>query len=136
MPHTVANLSDEPCRFLTIVTPAGIEDFFRAQRDYLASLPPGAPPDPAAFGALPGAEGRPTVGPRFLPRVALRRADRAAYPACPRPIRSDHRFVPNSAQQPLIASFTLVRTQVDEANAFHRAVVAVLTSWSVGRRGP
>lgn len=63
VPHAVANLSDEPCRFLTIVTPAGIEGFFRAQRDYLASLPPGAPPDPAAFGALPGAESRPTVGP-------------------------------------------------------------------------
>jgi mannose-6-phosphate isomerase-like protein (cupin superfamily) len=63
VPHAVANLSDKPCRFLTIVTPAGIEDFFRAQRDYLASLPPGAPSDPAALSALPGAQSRPTVGP-------------------------------------------------------------------------
>lgn len=63
VPHAVANLSGSPCRFLTIVTPAGIEDFFRAQRDYLASLPAGVPPDPAELTALPGADLRPTVGP-------------------------------------------------------------------------
>jgi hypothetical protein len=44
---------------LSVVKP----EFFRARGDYLASLPPGAPPDPVAFGALPGAESRPTVGP-------------------------------------------------------------------------
>ncbi len=63
VPHAVANLSGSPCRFLTIVTPAGIEDFFRAQRDYLASLGSGDPPDPVALAALPGADVRPTVGP-------------------------------------------------------------------------
>lgn len=63
VPHAVANLSGRTCRFLTVVTPAGIEAFFRAQRDYLRSLPPGAAPDPDAFGALPGARTRPTVGP-------------------------------------------------------------------------
>jgi quercetin dioxygenase-like cupin family protein len=62
VPHAVANLSGRACRFLTVVTPAGIETFFRAQRDYLASLPPGMAPDPAAFSALPGARSRPTVG--------------------------------------------------------------------------
>jgi hypothetical protein len=46
VPHAVANLSAHACRFLTIVTPAGIEAFFRAQRDYLDLLPPGIAPDP------------------------------------------------------------------------------------------
>ena len=27
VPHAVANLSQEPCRFITVVTPSGIEDF-------------------------------------------------------------------------------------------------------------
>jgi quercetin dioxygenase-like cupin family protein len=61
--HAVANLSAHPCRFLTIVTPAGIESFFRAQSDYLASLPPGAAPDPQAMTNLPGADLRPVLGP-------------------------------------------------------------------------
>lgn len=63
VPHAVANLGAGPCRFLTVVTPGGIEDFFRAQRDHLASLGPGQAPDPAAFASLPGAESRPVVGP-------------------------------------------------------------------------
>jgi quercetin dioxygenase-like cupin family protein len=63
VPHAVANLSGRACRFVTVVTPAGIESFFRAQRDYLASLPAGAAPDPRAFGSVPGAESRPVVGP-------------------------------------------------------------------------
>jgi quercetin dioxygenase-like cupin family protein len=63
VPHAVANLSDQACRFLTIVTPAGIEAFFRAQRDYLASLPSGIAPDPQALSNLPGAASRPVVGP-------------------------------------------------------------------------
>ena len=36
--------------------PGSIEDFFRAQRDHIASLPTGVPLDPAAFSALPGAD--------------------------------------------------------------------------------
>jgi quercetin dioxygenase-like cupin family protein len=43
VPHAVANLTGEPCRFITVVTPSGIEDFFRSQRDYLATLAPGSP---------------------------------------------------------------------------------------------
>ena len=60
VPHAVANLSGAPCRFLTVVTPSGIEDLFRAQQEYLSS---GAPFDPAAFASLPGSETRPVVGP-------------------------------------------------------------------------
>jgi quercetin dioxygenase-like cupin family protein len=63
VPHAVANLSGRQCRFLTVVTPAGIEGFFRAQRDYLGSLPAGTAADPADLGALPGAISRPVVGP-------------------------------------------------------------------------
>jgi quercetin dioxygenase-like cupin family protein len=63
VPHAVANLAGSPCRFLTVVTPSGIEDLFRAQRDYIASLSPGTSPDPAALAGLPGAGSRPIVGP-------------------------------------------------------------------------
>lgn len=63
VPHAVANLTDTPCRFITVATPGGIEDFFRAQRDYIASLPAGTPPDPKALGAVTGAEERRVVGP-------------------------------------------------------------------------
>ncbi len=67
VPHAVANLSDEPCRFVTVVTPSGIEDFFRGQRDYLAALPPGTAPDPGALAAIAGAEQRRVVGPPLAP---------------------------------------------------------------------
>ena len=63
VPHAVANLAGGPCRFLTVVTPSGIEDFFRGQRDYLASLAPDASPDPSRLGSVPGAETRRVVGP-------------------------------------------------------------------------
>ena len=67
VPHTVANLTREPCRFLTVITPSGIEDFFRGQCDYLARLPPGSVPDPIGLAAVPGAEQRRVVGPPLTP---------------------------------------------------------------------
>lgn len=67
VPHAIANHSGSPCRFLTVVTPAGIEDFFRAQRDYLAGLPEGIAPDPAALSALPGSESRQVAGSPLSP---------------------------------------------------------------------
>jgi len=30
VPHAVANLTGKPCRFITVITPSGIEDFFPA----------------------------------------------------------------------------------------------------------
>lgn len=63
VPHAVANLAGGPCRFVTVVSPSGIEHFFRAQRDYLASLDPDDPPDPAALSAVTGADSRRVVGP-------------------------------------------------------------------------
>jgi len=68
VPHAVANLGAEPCRFVTVVTPSGIEDFFRNQRDYLAALPSGSHPDPDALSAVVGAEKRRVVGPPLGPR--------------------------------------------------------------------
>jgi len=41
----------------------GIEDYFRAQRDYMASLASGQPFGPDAFARIPGHETRPVVGP-------------------------------------------------------------------------
>ena len=67
VPHAVANYSGGPCRFLMISMPAGIEAFFRAQRDYLRSLSSGTVPDPAALGALPEARTRRVVGPPIEP---------------------------------------------------------------------
>lgn len=63
VPHAIANHSGRPCRFLTMVTPSGIEDFFRAQGDYLASLEPGASPDPGRLASVAGAGTRRVVGP-------------------------------------------------------------------------
>jgi quercetin dioxygenase-like cupin family protein len=68
VPHAIANLADQPCRFLTVITPSGIEGFFRAQRDYLASLPAGTPPDPARLAAIEGAKERQIVGPPLTKR--------------------------------------------------------------------
>ncbi|HET7689143.1 MAG TPA: cupin domain-containing protein [Nocardioidaceae bacterium] len=63
VPHAIANLSGSRARFLTIATPSGVEDFFRAQRDYLTSLPADTPPDPAVLGSVAGSETRRVVGP-------------------------------------------------------------------------
>lgn len=62
VPHAVANLAGQPCRFLTVVSPSGIEDFFRAQHDYLTGLGD-APFDAEAFAGVAGGDQRPTVGP-------------------------------------------------------------------------
>lgn len=63
VPHAVANLSDRPARFVTVVTPSGIEDFFRAQSDFLAEVRRGQPFDRADFDSVPGHETRAVVGP-------------------------------------------------------------------------
>jgi quercetin dioxygenase-like cupin family protein len=68
VPHAVANLTSAPCRFLTVVTPSGIEEFFRAQRDYLMTLAAGDAVDPMALTAIPGAQLRPVVGPPLSPQ--------------------------------------------------------------------
>ena len=63
IPHTLANLSGRPCRFLTLATPRGIEELFRAQSEYIASLPAGTAPALDEMERLPGAASRRAVGP-------------------------------------------------------------------------
>jgi quercetin dioxygenase-like cupin family protein len=63
VPHTIASVSSEPCRFVTLATPGGLEELFKAQSEYFASLAPGAAPDPVEMAALPGADRRRVVGP-------------------------------------------------------------------------
>ena len=63
VPHAVASLSGGPCRLLTVVTPSGIEDFFKAQHDHLAGLGANEAFDPEIFGKVAGSELRPVVGP-------------------------------------------------------------------------
>ena len=63
VPHAVANLAAAPARFVTVVTPSGIEDFFRAQRDVLSAVGEGQPLDSSALGRVAGAETRTVVGP-------------------------------------------------------------------------
>ena len=68
VPHAVANLTGTPCRFLTVVTPGGIDDFFRAQRDYIAAPPP-APLRPDRAGGGSGGGRTPVVGPPLTRRA-------------------------------------------------------------------
>lgn len=63
VPHAVANLASEPCHFFTVVTPSGIEDLFRAQRDYLRGVGPESPFEAAVFETLPGSGTRHVMGP-------------------------------------------------------------------------
>ncbi|HEY1333207.1 MAG TPA: cupin domain-containing protein [Myxococcaceae bacterium] len=63
VPHTIASGSSEPCRFVTLATPGGLEELFRVQSEYFASLAPGAAPDPIVMAALPGAARRRVIGP-------------------------------------------------------------------------
>lgn len=62
VPHTIASASSHPCQFVTLATPGGLEQLFKAQSEYFASLPPGAVPDPVAMAALPGAAQRRVIG--------------------------------------------------------------------------
>lgn len=63
IPHTVANLSGAPCRWVATCTPGGIEQMLRAQSEYLASLPAGTAPDPAAMANVGSSAVRRAVGP-------------------------------------------------------------------------
>ena len=59
VPHTFANLGTEPVKFLGVVTPAGLEDFFAA----VAPLASEAEPDMAAIMALAARYNVELVGP-------------------------------------------------------------------------
>jgi quercetin dioxygenase-like cupin family protein len=42
-PHAQGNLTDNPARFITTVTPGGIEEFFRDRSELLKTIKPGDP---------------------------------------------------------------------------------------------
>lgn len=42
-PHAQGNVTDKPVRFITTVTPGGIEEFFRDRSELLKTLKPGDP---------------------------------------------------------------------------------------------
>jgi quercetin dioxygenase-like cupin family protein len=58
VPHTLANLSDQPARYVLVCTPAGFERYF----DRLAAERAGVEPPPEAAGPIPEVE---RVGPRI-----------------------------------------------------------------------
>jgi quercetin dioxygenase-like cupin family protein len=60
VPHTFANLSDAPARFLGFITPAGFEGYFR---ESAALLQGGAPVNPEAMIAVAQRYGGILVGP-------------------------------------------------------------------------
>lgn len=61
VPHTFANLSDEPVWTLGVTTPAGLEGMFKRQGEYFASLT--GPPDPDVVAAIGRDYGVTVVGP-------------------------------------------------------------------------
>src|SRR5688572_16109607 len=42
-PHAQGNLTDKPVRFITTVTPGGIEEFFHDRAELMKTIPPGHP---------------------------------------------------------------------------------------------
>lgn len=61
VPHTFANLGDEPVRALGVTTPAGLEGMFAEQAAYFAGLQ--GPPDPARIREIGDRYGVRALGP-------------------------------------------------------------------------
>jgi mannose-6-phosphate isomerase-like protein (cupin superfamily) len=64
VPHTFANLSDEPTTIVSIVAPGGLSQMFREQDDYLRDTTEA--PDPAALQEISERYGVVAVGPPLL----------------------------------------------------------------------
>jgi hypothetical protein len=65
VPHTFANLSDEPVRVVGVIVPAGLEGMFEEQAAYFATLE--GPPDKAVVGAIGAKYGVSIVRPPLSP---------------------------------------------------------------------
>ncbi len=65
VPHTFANLGDEPVWALGVTTPAGLEGMFEEQSEYFASLQ--GPPDPDQIGEIGARYGVSALGPPLQP---------------------------------------------------------------------
>lgn len=61
VPHTFANLSDQPARAFGTITPAGLEGMFAEQAAYVATLT--GPPDPARLDQIGARWGVTRLGP-------------------------------------------------------------------------
>lgn len=65
IPHTFANMTDEPVRVVGMIVPSGLEGMFAEQGAYFASLQ--GPPDPAEIDAIGSKYGVKVVGPGLDP---------------------------------------------------------------------
>ena len=65
VPHTFANLGDEPVWALGVTTPAGLEGMFEEQSEYFATLQ--GPPDPAKIREIGDRYGVRALGPPLQP---------------------------------------------------------------------
>ncbi len=75
VPHTFANLDDEPAWAFGTTTPAGLEAMFAEQAEYFASLQ--GPPDPAKIGQIGARYGVRALGPPLCCAVNRHAAGRA-----------------------------------------------------------
>lgn len=65
VPHTFANLDDQPARAFGVTTPAGLEGMFAEQAEYFASLQ--GPPDPERIRQIGAHYGVRSLGPPLGP---------------------------------------------------------------------
>lgn len=68
IPHTFANMTDEPVRVLGTIVPSGLEGMFAEQSAYFASLQ--GPPDPAEIDSIGSKYGVKIVGEGLDPYAA------------------------------------------------------------------
>jgi len=61
-------MNSDTGRVLLFFGPAGVEEFFREAAAYLATVPPGQPPDPKTMGEIGARHGQQNVGPPMAPR--------------------------------------------------------------------
>jgi mannose-6-phosphate isomerase-like protein (cupin superfamily) len=64
VPHTFANLGDEPVWAFGVTTPAGLEGMFQEQSEYFSTLD--GPPDPVRIGEIGDRYGVRALGPPLL----------------------------------------------------------------------
>jgi hypothetical protein len=76
--HAFANGGPEPLHVLALASPGGIEDLFKEQAAYFATLA-GAPPDVDVLRAMGERHGAPTLGPPIRSAYAPAEARPSGY---------------------------------------------------------
>ena len=61
-------MNSDSARVLLFFGPAGVEEFFREAAAYIATVPPGEPPDPKIMGEIGARHGQQNVGPPMPPK--------------------------------------------------------------------